>query len=58
MKKYTFELVITEGNDEFWESIKDKSGCDEVNKLISDILIDNGFFEHEANLKLKKYENV
>ena len=31
MKKYTFEVVIYEGNDESWEEITaaGKTGCDE-----------------------------
>ena len=32
MKTYTFEIVIEEGSDEWWEEItaENKSGCDEV----------------------------
>jgi hypothetical protein len=32
MKRYTFEIVIEEGSDEWWEEITadGKSGCDEV----------------------------
>ena len=44
MKHYEFRLVIHEGNDEFWESILDKTGCDEVKDAIVDMLNDRGFF--------------
>jgi hypothetical protein len=30
VKKYTLEVVIHEGNDEFWESLGYKTGCDEI----------------------------
>ena len=32
MKRYTFELIVNEQSDEFWEEITQdgKSGCDEV----------------------------
>ena len=32
MKQYTFTVIITEGNDEFWEELAEhnNSGCDEI----------------------------
>lgn len=30
MKRYKFEVIITEGCDEFWDEIKGESGCDAV----------------------------
>lgn len=40
MKTYTFKVVIREGSDEFWESLQDKTGCDEVHKLIKELICD------------------
>lgn len=38
MKIYTIQVVIEEGNDEFWESLEGKTGCDEVVELVKDAL--------------------
>ena len=56
MKKYTFEIVVNEGNDEFWEGIADKSGCDEVRDLLVDALNNIGLFtDDNCELNLKKF---
>ena len=54
MRKYTFELVIKEGNDEFWESAKG-TGCDEVTSAIEELLKTYGW--NDAELKLRKFED-
>lgn len=59
MKKYTFELIVTEGNDEFWESInaEGSAGCDLVNDLVVDGLNSVGLFtDTNCRLTLKKFE--
>jgi hypothetical protein len=56
MKTYTFKLVITEGNDEFWESLEGKTGCDEVIDAVMDSLCDAGWCPHE--LTLQKFEDT
>ncbi len=44
MKKYKFELVIKEGNDEFWEEVNESTtGCDIVYEQIETILANYGF---------------
>lgn len=62
MKRYTFKLVITEGSDEFWESLHDKSGCDEVTNMVKDALFTVGIdpdYEHSNDtLELAKYEDT
>jgi hypothetical protein len=54
MKQYTFELIIKEGNDEFWEELIEKNltGCDEIKTLTEDFLNDVGV---DYELKLKQF---
>ena len=56
MKKYTFEIVIEEGNDEFWEELvnDNKTGCDEILTDLNQILNQTGY---NNTVKLLKYEN-
>ncbi|MDX9695383.1 MAG: hypothetical protein RBT49_06295 [Bacteroidales bacterium] len=56
MKQYTFELIIKEGNDEFWEELieKDETGCDLVYVLLKNCIEKDGF---DCELKLKRFED-
>ena len=61
-KRYTFTLVIEEGSDEFWESLKGKTGCDEVHEEIKSMLEGSGAYICEGefkncDLQLTKFEN-
>lgn len=56
MKTYEFKLKIYEGNDEFWESLEDKSGCGEVKELLLSILAEYGFYDDNSELTLTKFE--
>jgi hypothetical protein len=56
MKSYTFKLKIYEGNDEFWETIKN-DGCDDVAEVLTNCLAHYGFYVgNNCNLKLVKYK--
>lgn len=57
MKRFTFEIVIEEGNDEFWESITagGKSGCDEVLEMVKNDLWQQGLDEQNCSIKLVKF---
>ena len=61
MKQYIFELVIYEGSDEFWESLSDVSGCDEVLSNLRQDLNETGL-HYEIKLKQfnddKNYTNI
>jgi hypothetical protein len=58
LKTYTITVVVQEGNDEFWESLEAKTGCDEVVDQIRESLEDHGWrpqvtltsFNHEPPL--------
>lgn len=58
MKMYTLSLQINEGNDEFWEGLEGKSGCDEVLQLLNSMLIEYGFYPDNSELKLTKFEDL
>lgn len=57
MKQYTFELIIKEGNDEFWEELieKDETGCDEIKWMLIDLLNEVGV---DYELNLKRFEDL
>ncbi len=63
MKQYHFEIVLDEGSDEFWESLKDKSGCDEVRESLISALASVGWFtgidatSDNCTVTLIKYTN-
>ncbi len=52
MKRYKFEIIIEEGNDEFWDEIIDKTGCDEVTEVVKDMFLNGGW---EPTIKLVQY---
>lgn len=56
MKRYTFEVVITEGSDEGWEEMLEggKTGCDELLEIVISGMQHIGF---EPEVTLKKYED-
>ena len=57
MKIYKFEVVIYEGNDEFWEEIAERSGCDEVQQRLVDALAEVGYDGANTSIKLVEYTN-
>lgn len=45
MKKYVFELIVTESNTEFWEDLAKhgNTGCDELLEELRAVLDNSGF---------------
>ncbi len=43
MKRYEFNIVIKEENDEFWNDMPG-TGCDEVQDMVRDVLATAGFY--------------
>jgi hypothetical protein len=57
MKEYKFELTIFEGNDEFWEELEDRSGCDEVQALVEEALGTMGLCKDDnIEIRLKEFK--
>jgi hypothetical protein len=54
MKEYKFEIIVKEGNDEFWEGLQGKTGCDEVLQGIESLLYNYGW---NVIVKLKEYND-
>lgn len=61
MKRYTLEVVINQGSDHFWDSIKG-TGCDEVLEAIKAALAEHGWdadYEFaDTSVRLVKFEEV
>jgi len=58
MKKYIFELTITEGYDHFWDEIarNGTTGCEDVKEWVKMALEESGFnFEDYVTLKLTNF---
>jgi hypothetical protein len=55
MKKYTFQVTIHEENDEFWESLDDRSGTDDVTAMVKTALAACG--HSTAEIRLIRYED-
>lgn len=55
MKKYEFLVTVYEGNDEFWESLEGKTGCDEVQEVVEDSLYP--LLMGDGEVRLVKYTN-
>lgn len=56
LKTYTISVCIQEGNDEFWDELKDKCGADEVVDEIRRCLAEHGFIEPGCYVSLEKFE--
>lgn len=59
MKTYTLEVVIHEGNDEFWEYLNatNSTGCEDVLEVVKRAMAEYGWFEPWCSIKLIKFEN-
>ena len=55
MKKYKFEVIVTEGSDEFWEALGNRTGCDEVLDAIQTCFDAEGW---EPEVRLVEYTDT
>lgn len=57
MKIYTFEVVIREGTEDFWDELREQNstGADDVRQQLEDLIEQVGFFD--ADVKLLRYED-
>jgi hypothetical protein len=56
MKRYTLEVTLEEGSDEWWEEISggDRTGIDDVVEWIRTLFAEN---QIDATVTFKKYES-
>ena len=54
-KTYTISVTIQEGNDEFWEGLRGRSGADEVVQEVRDAIAERGFTDR-CFVRLEKFE--
>jgi hypothetical protein len=57
-EKYTIMVEVSEGSDEYWEAIIDRSGADDITEEIRRVISDSGFTYPETKVTLVKFENV
>lgn len=52
MKRYKFEIIIEEGNDEFWESVEGNpgKGIEDLHIMIRECLETTGLGDSEVRL--------
>ena len=55
MREYTFQVIIREGSDEFWESF-DGDGINDVKEALECTLEENGWINSEVTLK--EFKNI
>ena len=52
MKRYVFQIIIEEGNDEFWEGLESDgtTGCEDLREMITECLDGTGLGDSEVRL--------
>lgn len=56
-KTYTIRVTIREGNDEFWDGLRGKSGCDDVVQEVRAALAEHGFApDTGCHVSLERFE--
>jgi len=52
MKRYIFQIIIEEGNDEFWEGVEEDpgNGISDLHKMITECLSGTGLGDSEIKL--------
>lgn len=58
MKRFVFEVVIEEGNDEYWEELQHTTdmGVGDVTSLVKEAIEDRFNYNFEVTLKKFEYE--
>lgn len=55
-KTYEISVTIQEGSDEFWESLRGKSGADDVVEEVRAALADRGYVQPNCYVRLTRFE--
>lgn len=58
MRKYKYEVTVTEGAGSFWTNLQADSGCDDVTAAITESLLDSdSTMSIDIEIKLVEYTN-
>lgn len=60
MKKYIFEIVITEGNDEYWEGLAQTGnpGCEDILENLREALRNDGFSDqYDTEIRMVEFSD-
>lgn len=57
-KQYTIEVTVREGDDAFWNTLRGKSGADDVVNRVRAMLVGGGFDSNAISVRLTNFRET